>query len=124
VSSFEIPVFKKPGQKFRPDPSRAKRRLDDMSLPIKALMPSCKRRDLAAAGAPKVVLNHGIIQMTNNPFGRDAALQRPLLGRDGALRRPRPAGRNERGKRSRRLTLRSATGTAQRAVPATIVKSC
>ena len=50
-----------------------------------------------------------------------------LKGRDDALRRPRPqrsAGRNERGwtkiilcVRWRRLTLRSATRTAQRAIP-------
>ena len=47
-------------------------------------------------------------------------------GRDGARRRPRPrgSGRNERGEAyagrdsHRRLTLRSATGTAQRTVPA------
>ena len=48
------------------------------------------------------------------------------VGRDAALRRPRPersGGRNERGKTHvlggsfRPLTLRSAPGTAQRAVP-------
>jgi DNA mismatch endonuclease (patch repair protein) len=52
-------------------------------------------------------------------------------GRDGPLGRPRPQrseGRNERGKirvpavRGRRLTLRSATGTAQRTVPTVRVR--
>jgi hypothetical protein len=49
----------------------------------------------------------------------DYVFDKLLGGRDAALRRPRPAGRNERKKRPlfRRLTLRSATGTAQRAVP-------
>src|ERR1017187_5001073 len=44
------------------------------------------------------------------------------VGRDAALRRPRPEGRNERAKAPlfRRLTLRSATGTARRAVPTCI----
>ena len=49
-----------------------------------------------------------------------------ILGRDGALRRPRPSaqrGRNERSdacflaRVSRRLALRSATGTARRSLP-------
>ena len=43
------------------------------------------------------------------------------MGRDGALRRPRPEGAVEmcgcRRRSFRRLTLRSATGTAQRAIP-------
>jgi hypothetical protein len=53
------------------------------------------------------------------PFFWDYVFDKLLGGRDAALRRPRPAGRNERKKRPlfRRLTLRSATGTAQRAVP-------
>jgi hypothetical protein len=50
-------------------------------------------------------------------------IQRFLTLAKVALRRPRPEGRNERAKAPlfRRLTLRSATGTAQRAVPTSIV---